>query len=431
MLISTQFNSIAQADKDIVDGEIVDHRGPKKVSKVHRLANSNPNEVSKKRNKGTLTRKKEFPSLIIEEEMIQAKKIEMIKNKAGQMQKGKIDTSDRSLSLAEVLTFFSFTILLFACVFLQIDISSSYQTNFGINNWLNNQTFTNGVQYHMTADRIRQPSDFWEWIDFVALSQLQKAVDQDQGEIPVYRRHRMPDNNILISPLRLTQRMVKSVENTDIHTKHLVAKKWISTSTQLTWFDEFKEGVESNEVFTAATGREFPYVKEGSFGGLGGYVVNLDVLAQTADETRAQVEALKRDSYINDQTRLITADMMFFNPYTQFYTIVVLDCKFLPSGMIDASETMFYNIKAAYYRGDGLSVLRALLECLYVGILALYTSLEAKAILTVIARKFEHQRKLKDSDEQRKKRKEARELEKKTRNERRSACNNNNENNGN
>ena len=70
MLISTQFNSIAQADKEIVDGQIVDHRGPKKSSNVQRIANSNPNEVSKKKNKGTLTRKKEFPSLIIEEEMI-------------------------------------------------------------------------------------------------------------------------------------------------------------------------------------------------------------------------------------------------------------------------------------------------------------------------------------------------------------------------
>lgn len=48
------------------------------------MANSNPNEVNKRKNKGNMhNRKKEFPSLIIEEEMIQAKKIEMIKDKAG------------------------------------------------------------------------------------------------------------------------------------------------------------------------------------------------------------------------------------------------------------------------------------------------------------------------------------------------------------
>jgi hypothetical protein len=77
--------------------------------------------------------------------MIQAKKIELIKNKAGQMRDGKIDTSDRNLSTAEILTFFSFTILLFFCVFMQIDVRNSYKTNEAINDWLNNSTFSNGV----------------------------------------------------------------------------------------------------------------------------------------------------------------------------------------------------------------------------------------------------------------------------------------------
>ena len=96
----------------------------------------------------------------------------------------------------------------------------------------------------------------------------------------------MPDNNQLISPLRLTQRMIKSVENTDTHTKHLIAKKWISTKTKFTRFDEFKEGIESNEPFTAPSGREYLYATEGSFGGHGGYVANLDVLANSAESLR-------------------------------------------------------------------------------------------------------------------------------------------------
>jgi hypothetical protein len=69
----------------------------------------------------------------------------------------------------------------------------------------------------------------------------------------------MPDNNILISPVRLTQRMIKSVENTDTHTKHLIGKKWISTSTPFARFDEYKEGVESNDVYTALTGVQLQY----------------------------------------------------------------------------------------------------------------------------------------------------------------------------
>ena len=117
--------------------------------------------------------------------------------------------------------------------------------------------------------------------------------------------------------------------------------------------------------------------------------------------------------------------MLFYNPYTQFYTIVVLECKFLPSGMIDASETMYYNVKATYYTTDGLTILRVILEVSYVGILFLYTFLETKAIASVITKKFGHQKKLREAEEERKKRKEAREAERKTRGERRSACNNN------
>lgn len=94
--------------------------------------------------------------------------------------------------------------------------------------------------------------------------------------------------------------------------------------------------------------------------------------------------------------------MMFYNPYTEFYTIVALQLDFLPSGMIDPSEAMYYNIKAAYYtRGEALTVLRALLECLYLGILSLYTILEVQGLLNVCLKRFEHQRKLKESEEQR------------------------------
>ena len=70
-------------------------------------------------------------------------------------------------------------------------------------------------------------------------------------------------------------------------TKHLVAKKWISTKAQFTRFDEFKEGVEYNEPFTGPAGGQYVYQKEGSYGNLGGYVANLDVLAKTEDEVRA------------------------------------------------------------------------------------------------------------------------------------------------
>lgn len=39
--------------------------------------------------------------------------------------------------------------------------------------------------------------------------------------LPEYQRHAVPDGNILISPIRLTQRKIKLIDNKDTFTMHL------------------------------------------------------------------------------------------------------------------------------------------------------------------------------------------------------------------
>ena len=42
---------------------------------------------------------------------------------------------------------------------------------------------------------------------------LYKEMITQEDKIPFYRMHGVPGNNILISPIRLTQRMIKTVPN--------------------------------------------------------------------------------------------------------------------------------------------------------------------------------------------------------------------------
>lgn len=106
------------------------------------------------------------------------------------------------------------------------------------------------------------------------------------------------------------------IDNKDQHTSHLINKKWISTKTQFANFDEFKEDIEFNETISFKDGFTYEYQKEGSYLENGGYVVNLDIQGDSYEKVKTQLQNLKDSHYINNQTRMIVTDMMFYNPYT-------------------------------------------------------------------------------------------------------------------
>jgi hypothetical protein len=54
--------------------------------------------------------------------------------------------------------------------------------------------------------------------------------------------------------------------------------------TEWTGYDEFKEDVEFNETLQINDGPQFEYTEEGSYLGLGGYVVNFDIHHSSVEE---------------------------------------------------------------------------------------------------------------------------------------------------
>ena len=88
---------------------------------------------------------------------------------------------------------------------------------------------------------------------------------------------------------------------------------------------------------------------------------------------------------------MITTDMTFYNPYTKIYTIVVYESNVRPSGMIETSNTFYYNIKESYYQWDNpFTFFRIILEGMFLCILFLYTFLEINTILRVIFQKIKN-----------------------------------------
>lgn len=74
---------------------------------------------------------------------------------------------------------------------------------------------------------------------------------------------------------------------------------------------------------------------------------------------------------------MIICDMMFYNSYTDIYTILVIQTEFKPNGMVDTTNQLYMNIKGEYYNFSKTPIiLRCICEIIFVVILCLYVSQE-------------------------------------------------------
>lgn len=74
---------------------------------------------------------------------------------------------------------------------------------------------------------------------------------------------------------------------------------------------------------------------------------------------------------------MIICDMMFYNSYTDIYTILIIQTEFKPNGMVDTTKQHYLNIKGEYYNfAKTPIILRCICEITFVVILCLYVSQE-------------------------------------------------------
>ena len=94
-----------------------------------------------------------------------------------------------------------------------------------------------------------------------------------------------------------------------------------------------------------------------------------------------KIDDLRKNSYFTFDTKLLVTDMMFYNSYTDIYTIVIIQTDFKPNGFIDSSKMEFLNIKGKYYEmSQPSTIFRLICEILYVIILIYYIVIEVYQI---------------------------------------------------
>ena len=114
-------------------------------------------------------------------------------------------------------------------------------------------------------------------------------------------------------------------------------------------FDEYNELIEYNATYTPSALAKRPqtleYAKEGSFGGVGGYVRNIDVQVLKKSAALAAVNDLRATEFLNSRSKLLVTDCLFYNSYTDIYTVMIIPTIIKANGMVDSGIVTFMNIK--------------------------------------------------------------------------------------
>jgi hypothetical protein len=132
---------------------------------------------------------------------------------------------------------------------------------------------------------------YWDWLRQLTY-QLYEDHYYEGFEIPKDKRFSIPNLNVMVSPLRMTQRRIKLTPNTDPYTKMFAPEGWASYGFDyLASFDNDYEETKSfgqlsfgqtkGELFYSGNGQyaslPFKYSVTDSFYKKGGYVIALNI----------------------------------------------------------------------------------------------------------------------------------------------------------
>jgi len=137
-----------------------------------------------------------------------------------------------------------------ATIYLQINVETSYEMNAAVKQALEN----NSVQYL----EISVEQEYWRWLtDFVNSTYREYYYEFEGNKFPIpdYRQHAFPNLNVLMSPVRMTQRRMRMVPNEDEYTKAYIQEGWASLGFGI--YDSFDGDVETADSY--GPGEVFSY----------------------------------------------------------------------------------------------------------------------------------------------------------------------------
>jgi hypothetical protein len=167
-----------------------------------------------------------------------------------------------------------FCVFFIIVTYLQLNIEQSYSTNSTIRRALlepSEAALKTSSKFVDFRD-INIEQTYWDW-----LRQMVYALYQDEYypgyKIPKDKLNSIPTLNRVVSPVRLTQRRMVLIPNTDPFTSRYIKEGWASFGFD--YLDSFDSDYEDSRPF--GRGNVFNHTTIGSFYNKGGYVRKFDI----------------------------------------------------------------------------------------------------------------------------------------------------------
>jgi len=251
--------------------------------------------------------------------------------------------------------FYIFTIFFVFIVFTQLNIQDSFSVNDAVKQVIegSGNTFT----------RSQTLNDFFfSYIDTIDLiyRDLRYTNPNDINQTD-YRT--LNNFNYIVSTVRLTQRRIKSKNNTSSISKNFIPEVWAGEGIA---YDSNKKGFEFDGYYGPPSGLSgdaraaFAYNTNNSYLGKGGYVLNFNVYEISHSDIITILTSVMDNFWLDDRTASLILDFVVYNPYLEVLMYTKVTCGVDPSGRLTI-KVLTEGIKRSYYTG-ALDIFRAICE---------------------------------------------------------------------
>ena len=275
--------------------------------------------------------------------------------------------------LEQFVGYLLFMVLFSICVLLQRNPAAANGVAAALKNRILATPFRDDGYELKTWSDIRSVDDWWDWHATVLMDTFYVDEYYSGTETSMYDQQKVMQHIKLIDGIRITQRRVLNgtclVDNRRF-------SMFLSHCYGPTAADG-RVGFTDKTGFTgAATGRLYSYQEISAFEG--GYYAHLGG-GGLREASRATLEGLRRDRWLNAGTSWVRTDFGAFNANVGLFSAVVLQMAIAPSGSV--SPTFWVESLPYQPYATTLDYVRLTLECIFMASLLVFVAQEAQIIV--------------------------------------------------
>lgn len=282
-------------------------------------------------------------------------------------------SSKKAMKFSEVIRFLTFSIMFVVIIINQINTQNAYEISEGLTQSLGNCNPSN----------ISSSNDVKNWIEYIFFPTILDRTFYFDWNMSDYTSLNIM--NRVVTPVRLVQKRVARVPNTNSRTKNFAPTKW-ATDYLYAYKDngnlENKQSFEPANLNSSLTVPDnikysmFNYNSNIGIGNSGGYYFTIDLKA--TDTYESITDFYSNVNWIDNSTGVIYVDFIVYNSHLEMVSYVNYLFTFYSCGLVESSFSVS-SARFDYYSNTS-DIIRAVFEVLYLIFLIFYTIMTLQVI---------------------------------------------------